>query len=98
LIAPDSTHTPLRLIDRQAHGRSGQTAGTLTATNYVTVTGAQIGTYEDWVILARSPFYILLNVAVGGNYPGDLNANTQDGLGSGMDVKYVGVYAGIVAA
>ena len=40
------------------------------------ITGAQVGVYEYWVALARSPIYIVLNVAVGGTYPKDPNSST----------------------
>lgn len=33
------------------------------------ITGAQIGDEGIWSTLAHSPFYIILNVAVGGNWP-----------------------------
>ena len=56
------------------------------------VTGAQIGTAEQWSDVAHKPFYPLLNVAVGGDYPGNPNAQTLDGFDSGMQVKYVAVY------
>ncbi|KAF7552357.1 hypothetical protein G7046_g7438 [Stylonectria norvegica] len=56
------------------------------------LTGAQLGDQGTWSTLAHSPMYILLNVAVGGNWPGPPNAATDDGYGSMMEVQYVAVY------
>ena len=36
---------------------------------YFTLTGAEIGDQATWGTLAHSPFYIVLNVAVGGAFP-----------------------------
>jgi hypothetical protein len=36
------------------------------------VTGAQVREIEDWAILAWNPFFVIMNIAVGGNYPGCL--------------------------
>ncbi|KAG4035316.1 hypothetical protein MFRU_001g00870 [Monilinia fructicola] len=92
-------HTFAIKVDRTADTWEAQTIRWyLDGANYFTVTGKDIGTYEDWVILARSPFYILLNVAVGGDFPKDPDVNTLPGHGSGMEVRYVGVYAGTVAS
>lgn len=60
---------------------------------YSTVTGADIGSESIFATLAHSPLYILLNVAVGGDWPGSPNAATLDGYGSMMEVHYVAVYS-----
>ncbi|KAE9368972.1 glycoside hydrolase family 16 protein [Stipitochalara longipes BDJ] len=54
--------------------------------------GAKIGTFEQWKELAWSPYYIILNVAVGGSYPGPPTDETVDGFEASMRVKYVAVY------
>lgn len=36
---------------------------------FQTITGAQLGDEGTWATLAHSPLYVLLNVAVGGNWP-----------------------------
>lgn len=46
----------------------------------------------QWEDVARREFFPILNVAVGGDYPGPPNDQTADGLESGMAVRYVGVY------
>ncbi|KAH6672439.1 glycoside hydrolase family 16 protein [Halenospora varia] len=62
--------------------------------NFQTIKGSEVGNYEDWKTLAHSPFYILLNVAVGGDFPGMPDTRTIPGEGAGMEVNYVAVYAG----
>ncbi|KAF5017324.1 hypothetical protein F66182_10753 [Fusarium sp. NRRL 66182] len=56
------------------------------------VTGARINNQAVWSTLARSPLYFILNVAVGGTWPGYPNGATQDGYGSMMEVGYVAHY------
>lgn len=50
------------------------------------------GGAEQWEEIAHKPFFPLLNVAVGGDYGGLTDENTEGGIGSGMSVKYVAVY------
>ena len=56
------------------------------------VTGARVNNQAVWATLAQSPLYMILNVAVGGDWAGPPNANTWDGTGSMMEVQYVAVY------
>ncbi|CAG9955477.1 unnamed protein product [Clonostachys rosea f. rosea IK726] len=56
------------------------------------VTGTQIGSNKVWAVLAQSPLYIILNVAVGGAWPGYPNSNTLDGYNSYQEVAYVAHY------
>ncbi|KAL2149058.1 hypothetical protein VTH82DRAFT_1744 [Thermothelomyces myriococcoides] len=56
------------------------------------VRGSDIGDQAIWGTLAHSPMFIILNVAVGGTWPGAPNALTADGYGSMMEVEYVAVY------
>lgn len=56
------------------------------------VTGATVGTPAQWDDVAHKPFYPLLNVAIGGDFPGNPNGQTLDGHESGLEVKYVAVY------
>jgi beta-glucanase (GH16 family) len=49
----------------------------------------QLPTGRDWVF--DHPFYVLLNVAVGGVWPGDPDASTT--FPATMQVDYVRVYA-----
>ncbi|KFH41490.1 Glucan endo-1,3-beta-glucosidase A1-like protein [Hapsidospora chrysogenum ATCC 11550] len=54
--------------------------------------GADIGDEGVWSTLAHSPFYMILNIAVGGNWPGNPDASTHSGYGNMMEVQYVAVY------
>ncbi|KAL0942129.1 endo-1,3(4)-beta-glucanase [Colletotrichum truncatum] len=56
------------------------------------LTGADIGDEGIWATLAHMPYYVLLNVAVGGTLPGPPTDATQDGYGSMMEVAYLAVY------
>ncbi|KAI1262748.1 putative endo-1,3(4)-beta-glucanase [Xylariaceae sp. FL1019] len=59
---------------------------------YWQVTGARINNEAVWNTLVNSPLYFILNVAVGGNWPGQPNASTLGGDGSAMEVAYVAQY------
>ncbi|KAH7304384.1 concanavalin A-like lectin/glucanase domain-containing protein [Stachybotrys elegans] len=48
---------------------------------------------EAWERLAHSPFFLVLNMAVGGNWPGNPNDATQDGYGSMVEYGYVAHYS-----
>ncbi|KKA26151.1 hypothetical protein TD95_003650, partial [Thielaviopsis punctulata] len=61
-------------------------------TLFQTITGAQIGDESVWSNLAHSAKYFILNVAVGGNWPGATNNMTADSWGSMMEVAYVAHY------
>ncbi|KAH1513834.1 hypothetical protein KXX29_001546 [Aspergillus fumigatus] len=56
------------------------------------ITGSQIGNSGVWATLCHDPLFFILNVAVGGYWPGNPNSNTLDGYGSMMEVGYVAVY------
>lgn len=43
-------------------------------------------------MLAHTEHFVLLNVAIGGNWPGAPNGATIDGFSVGMEVDYVGVW------
>ncbi len=58
-------------------------------TPYGTVSKAEIDRYGTWVF--DHPFYLLMNVAVGGNWPGAPTAQTQ--FPQRMIVDYVRIYA-----
>ncbi|KAF3925821.1 Beta-glucanase [Dactylellina cionopaga] len=63
-------------------------------TEYLSVTGASIGDFKVWEKLAYKSFYIILNVAVGGDdsYGGKWTSATIDGTAAALRVKYVAVY------
>ncbi|KAF6795329.1 endo-1,3-beta-glucanase [Colletotrichum sojae] len=64
-----------------------------------TITGQEIGDEAVWKNLAQTPKMILLNVAIGGEFPDAKagtktpNAQTVGGEQSRMEVKYVAVYS-----
>ncbi len=58
------------------------------AVSYGTVTTASIPKTAQWVF--DNPFFLLLNVAVGGNFPGAPNATTQ--FPQDMLIDYVRIY------
>lgn len=66
----------------------------LDGSSYYVLTGAMVGNYSNWADLVAKPYYILLNVAVGGDATDGPNADTWGGQGSGMEVGYVAVYNG----
>ncbi|KAK8022838.1 endo-1 3-beta-glucanase [Apiospora rasikravindrae] len=59
---------------------------------YHTLTGGDIGNQNVWNTLAHSPMFFILNMAVGGGWPGNPNGATQDGYGAMMEVGYVAHY------
>ena len=59
---------------------------------YFEITGATVGTWEQWEDVAHKAFFPLLNVAVGGDFPGNPDGQTRDGLESGLEAKYVAIY------
>ncbi|RDA89268.1 hypothetical protein CP532_0491 [Ophiocordyceps camponoti-leonardi (nom. inval.)] len=57
------------------------------------VKGHRINKYDVWASLTDRPLYFILNLAVGGKWPGPPNGNTLDGYGSMMEVGYVAHYS-----
>ncbi|KXX74013.1 Beta-glucanase [Madurella mycetomatis] len=57
------------------------------------IRGDQINNEQVWASLAAKPLYFILNVAVGGNWPGYPNGNTLDGYGAMMEIGYVAQYS-----
>jgi beta-glucanase (GH16 family) len=56
------------------------------------VRGDQLNDEGVWATLTAKPLFFILNVAVGGNWPGYPNGNTLDGYGAMMEVGYVAQY------
>ncbi|KAK2055108.1 family 16 glycosyl hydrolase [Colletotrichum caudatum] len=54
--------------------------------------GSDIGDEGIWATLAHMPYYVLMNVAVGGTLPGSPTDATQDGYGSMMEIGYLAIY------
>lgn len=59
---------------------------------FFTLQGSRVGVESIWATLCHMPLFVILNVAVGGNWPGNPNGATQDGWGSMMEVGYVALY------
>jgi len=63
------------------------------------VSGAVVGDAVAWSALARSDKFLILNVAVGGDFPSAVakgttpNAQTKGGSGAAMEVQYVAVFS-----
>ena len=57
-----------------------------------TVTGGQIGDEGVWATLAHSPYMMIFNIAVGGDWPGQPSAATEDGFGNMFEIRYAAVY------
>ncbi|KAI1389327.1 glycoside hydrolase family 16 protein [Hypoxylon trugodes] len=93
-IEPSGFHTWGVTIDLTNDDWRAQTISwTMDGNVYNTLTGATINDAPIWSSLAHSPLYILLNVAVGGDWPGAPNAATLGGYGSMMEVQWVAVYS-----
>ena len=90
---PKGSHVWSIEVDRT----SGQTATEsltwkLDGQTFFQVTGAQVGSDEQWEELAHKEYFPVLNVAVGGGFPGNPDSRTKGGPGSGMFVDYVAIY------
>jgi beta-glucanase (GH16 family) len=92
-------HTVGLMVDRSMTGSGGK--GTwqnealnwyLDGTQVFTVTGKKVGDEKTWKAVAHDEHFLLLNVAVGGGWPGAPNDQTIDGPTVGMEVDYVGVW------
>ncbi|CAN8105570.1 unnamed protein product [Discula destructiva] len=57
-----------------------------------TITGSSFSEAE-WSNLAHQPYYIILDMAVGGSWPGDPSSGTLGGYGAMMEVFYVAIYS-----
>ncbi|KAM0261401.1 hypothetical protein ACHAQJ_002254 [Trichoderma viride] len=87
-------HTWRVEIDRTSNNWQTETlTWSLDGTNFFQIPGSQIGDSGVWNAIAHSPLYFILNVAVGGNWPGNPNSSTLDGYGSMMEVGYVAYYS-----
>ncbi|KAI1373496.1 glycoside hydrolase family 16 protein [Hypoxylon crocopeplum] len=92
-IPDQSWHTWRVVWDRRASSWSGETITWFRdGAQFHQVSGATVGKQNVWNSLAAAPVYFILNVAVGGDWPGPPNSATQDGYGSMMEVAYVAHY------
>ncbi|KAI1763387.1 glycoside hydrolase family 16 protein [Hypoxylon sp. FL1150] len=92
-IPDQSWHTWRVVWNRQASVWTGETiTWYLDGTQFFQVSGSTIGGQSVWNTMAASPLYFILNLAVGGDWPGAPNSATLDGYGSMMEVAYVAQY------
>ncbi|KAL2131416.1 hypothetical protein VTI74DRAFT_5127 [Chaetomium olivicolor] len=57
------------------------------------ISGGQLNDQGVWTALTAKPLFFILNVAVGGAWPGYPNGNTLGGYGAMMEVGYVAQYS-----
>jgi beta-glucanase (GH16 family) len=80
-------------IDRTpSDWRNQSISWVLDGKEYYRITGAQVNDQNWWINLAQRPHFIIFNVAVGGYFPGDPDANTRGGTDAMMWVQWVGVF------
>ncbi|GFP54480.1 glucan endo-1,3-beta-glucosidase A1 [Trichoderma asperellum] len=90
----DEFHTWSLKIDRTSNNWQTETIQWfMDGKLFHTLTGAQMGDEGIWATLAHSPMFVILNLAVGGTWPGDPNEATLPGWGNMFEVQYVAVYA-----
>ncbi|CAK7212144.1 hypothetical protein SCUCBS95973_001342 [Sporothrix curviconia] len=93
-IPDQSWHTWRVQFDRTSNDWQTETiTWYLDGQEYGSVSGVQVNDENSWDALCHSPLYFILNVAVGGDWPGDPNSSTEGGYGSMMEVAYVAVYS-----
>lgn len=89
----DDWHTYAVKIDRTSNDWTTESISWLMdGTAYFTVTGATIGDESVWATVAHSPLYLIMNLAVGGSWPGDPNSSTEGGYGNMLEIEYAAVY------
>ncbi|KAK4446765.1 concanavalin A-like lectin/glucanase domain-containing protein [Podospora aff. communis PSN243] len=92
---PDQEWQRWRIVwDRTGAGWEGESvAWYMNEQLFHRVVGAEIWDAAVWAGLAQRPLFFILNVAVGGDWPGPPNGDTRDGYGSMMEVAYVALYS-----
>ncbi|KAI5461904.1 concanavalin A-like lectin/glucanase domain-containing protein [Mariannaea sp. PMI_226] len=93
-IPDQSWHTWRIEIDRRDGNWAAQTITWFRdGQQFHQISGSRVGNAKVWATLAQSPLYFILNVAVGGGWPGNPNGATLDGYGSMMEIGYVAHYS-----
>ncbi|KAH9213577.1 concanavalin A-like lectin/glucanase domain-containing protein [Leptodontidium sp. 2 PMI_412] len=92
-------HTVRLLVDRTVRNVAGQVnwqtesmIWSLDGKGVFVHTGERVGDNTAWEKLAYDEHFLLLNIAIGWNWPGAPNAQTVDGPSVAMEVDYVGVW------
>ncbi|KAL7940615.1 family 16 glycoside hydrolase [Trichoderma barbatum] len=92
-IPNDSFHTWVLRIDRTPTTWQAETLEWyMDGIPFFKITGTDISNQTTWSTIAQSPMYIILNLAVGGDWPGNPDNTTQDGYSSMMEIQYVAIY------
>ncbi|KAK4212661.1 glycoside hydrolase [Rhypophila decipiens] len=92
-IPDQSWHTWTAVWDRTSNDWTRETITWFRdGQQYHKIDGARIGNFAVWQSLAQKPLFFILNVAVGGQWPGYPNDITYDGYGAMMEVRYVAHY------
>ncbi|KAG8676771.1 hypothetical protein FPOAC2_02882 [Fusarium poae] len=92
-IPDNDFHAWSVVIDRRAASwQDEKITWLLDGTPFHSISGKTLNDEGTWATLAHSPMYVLLNVAVGGNWPGNPNKATEPGYKNMMEVAYVAVY------
>ncbi|KAM5341990.1 hypothetical protein ACJ41O_015021 [Fusarium nematophilum] len=91
---PDSKYHVWRVqIDRRStNWRSHSITWFMDGKQFHSVSGSKINNAYVWNALTQKPYFIILNVAVGGFWPGPPNENTYGNTGSMMEIGYVAHY------
>ncbi|KAI1112680.1 glycoside hydrolase family 16 protein [Nemania sp. NC0429] len=90
----DGFHTWSVKIDLTSGDWRAQTISfQLDGATFYTVRGADLNDGPVWSTLAHSPMYMILNVAVGGDWPGPPNDATLGDYGAMMEVQWAAVYS-----
>ncbi|KAI5460722.1 glycoside hydrolase family 16 protein [Mariannaea sp. PMI_226] len=90
---PDNTnyHTFTVTVDRKAAPET--ITWSVDGNNYYQLVQSAVNNDAIWASIAQNPMNIIINVAVGGGFPGNTNDQTQGGPGAVMEINYVAVYA-----
>jgi beta-glucanase (GH16 family) len=62
---------------------------------YHQISGGSIGNEDVWKSLAQNPMYFIINVAVGGLFPGNPVDGTVEGANAMLEVGYLAVYESV---
>ncbi|KAF4949328.1 hypothetical protein FGADI_8983 [Fusarium gaditjirri] len=96
IFSPDAGkdwHTYRVVIDRTPTDWKKETVEFWVDDQHVmSVNGARIGNPKVWASIAHNKMFVILNVAVGGDWPQPPREDTAEGLGVGMEVGYVAHY------
>ncbi|KAK8028492.1 secreted glucosidase [Apiospora marii] len=89
------SHTWAIKVDRTKSNWKDETIQWLMDGNqFFEMKGSDVNDEGQWAVLAHEPYFPILNVAVGGNFPQTQPVNDKTGTGTdtGMQVQYVAFY------